>query len=581
MPVKGGGGGGGSGVRDVVAGGASYVLKLKDGLTGQLEKIQKRVQAFGSFMGRVGRGVAGAGGAGVAAGGALLGPIGALLKGAGERAVSLDKLATKLGVSVEKMSAFAHAAELAGVDLEGLTGDFENFAERVSQAANGTGEAAETFKKLGLDARALRLLDPIDQMKMLADAMQKVGNETDRLGMLSSLGGDQFQWLNEFLKGGSAGIDAAMEKAPKITTEDAKNAREFARAWTEGLRSLQAAVLPLLQYLTPAARAVAAFVRENAGLVSVAAGAGVALTSLGVAGTGVGLALGLAGKAVALVGGTLGFLLTPLGLLTGTLVTLGALWVTQTEGGKRFAADLGAAFGRLAATAVETWGAVSAAMKKGDFALAGRVALQGLQVAWVETMLFLTRKWNDFKDVFLDGWADIGSGIRIILWDALAWYVRVSKKILGPLLRATGNADIIPTDEEIEKVRTKLRDDELRDARERKEKARGDRRKGEEGLAWDLERAIWELLKLTQQAKKPFMEEELEKHKKAMDPARFVDAVKGGFFSIGGAARSLSIGDRVAVQSLEKLGVIADVAKEELPGIKLGVWDLHDIWRIK
>jgi ribosomal protein L12E/L44/L45/RPP1/RPP2 len=160
-----------------------------------------------------GKRLAGIGGGLLGAGGGLLGALGLGTKSLLDRAGELGKLAEKLGVPVEQLSAFAYAADTTGQSLEDLAGHFENLAERVAQGANGAGEAAETFKKLGIDANALKLQNPVDQLITIAEAMAKVTNETERLGMLSSLGGDQFQNLNALFKKGPAGIRALMAEA--------------------------------------------------------------------------------------------------------------------------------------------------------------------------------------------------------------------------------------------------------------------------------------------------------------------------------------------------------------------------------
>src|SRR5690606_9751907 len=110
------------------------------------------------------------------------------------------------GIGAEKLSEFAYAAQTTGVSLEDLEGHFENLAERVFQGAQGTGEAVETFKRLGIDAAKLAKLDQADQLIAISEAMRGVTNETERLGLLSSLGGDQFQKLNDLMRQGPDAI---------------------------------------------------------------------------------------------------------------------------------------------------------------------------------------------------------------------------------------------------------------------------------------------------------------------------------------------------------------------------------------
>lgn len=670
MPVKGGGGGVGGGVRDIVAGGASYVLKLKDGLTVQLDKVQKRVQAFARMMARVGV-------ASGAAGGSIMAPITALFKTGADRAVQLDRLATKLGVSVEELSAFAHAAELAGVDLEGLTGDFENWAERVHQGAMGTGEAAEAFKRLGIDARALKLKNPIDQLKTLADAMMGVTNETERLGLLSAFGGDQFQWLNELLKGGSGGIDAAMAKAPTFSAEDAKNAREFGNAWTEATRALQSALLPLLKYITPVARAVGQFVKENAALVTVVAGAGAGLVAFGtVSGVVATAAAGLA-AGVALVAKGVAALLSPVGLAAAAVGGLGYLFVTQTDRGREMAAGVKAAFLDTAATVQEAWGGITDALKAGDLGLAMRVALSGITVEWQKVELFLTERWIDLKDVFVEAWHDMATSAELVWnrfadavalttktltdpviasWDLVSagWEVAVDAMravweefggavedvfsavaaVVRGIFTALGAAVVVSIQsavagiatildhlpgggklaaslraglaevEDIVKAIAQDPDEILKAAKDglangndaTKAAADGIREAAaaeREGRAAAREKQLEDAKKALEDARAKFAGDVAEARGKGpvewggggdwsapAGLARQAEGVRGGFFSIGGAAASLGTGDKVAVQQLEKLRAIAGNAAA-LPEIAKAVRDIPRIFTVQ
>jgi len=212
---------------------------------------------YGAAIAKVGAGVAGVGAS-------VLAPITGAFKGALDRSTEITRLAQKLGVSTEKLSQFAYAAETTGMSFEDLTGQFENLAERVAQGAEGSGEAAETFKKLGIDAAALKLKNPIDQMIELAGAMQGVTNQTERLGMLSSLGGDQFQWMENIFRKGPEGIAKLMGEArdvgASLSSESSAQATKvtatFSRAWAalKGMFfSLGESLLPLAEHVESAA----------------------------------------------------------------------------------------------------------------------------------------------------------------------------------------------------------------------------------------------------------------------------------------------------------------------------------------
>lgn len=255
--------GGASGGGAIRAGRAFVELFAKDvGLKAGLDRAKSLVLGIGSALKTasiVGLGATTAIGAGLAA----------LGKSAGDRATEFQRLSDRIGVPVDQLSAFAYAAEQTGQTVQDLEGHFENFAERVFQASQGTGEAAETFKKLGIDAREFIKLNPVDQLNQLADAMNGITNDTQRRGLLSALGSDQFQGLNELFKKGSAGIRELMAAAredggvldPEQTREASKAMLELNRAWTVGKNaalSLGMAILPSAEN----ARRFTGFLRE-------------------------------------------------------------------------------------------------------------------------------------------------------------------------------------------------------------------------------------------------------------------------------------------------------------------------------
>lgn len=102
--------------KDVRAGGAFYELWGKDGLSGVLDKAQKKAAAFGAFMKKVGTTVG-------AAGVALGAPLVALFKGGVDRAADTARLAAQLNVPIDLMSKLQYAAEAAGVSVQEVMDD--------------------------------------------------------------------------------------------------------------------------------------------------------------------------------------------------------------------------------------------------------------------------------------------------------------------------------------------------------------------------------------------------------------------------------------------------------------------------
>ena len=445
-------------------------LFAKDGkLRSALASAERRVAAFASTVAKIG-----AGAVGVGAG--IIGGIGALFTAKIGQVNDLGKLADKLGVNVGELGAFTYAAESTGVSLQELEGHFENFVERVSEAALGGGEAADTFRRLGIDARALKLMPLTEQLKTVADAMGGVTNETERLGMLSKFGGDQFQKLNKFFKLGSGGINQLMDEGRRVGAApgdaEKKQAEQIQLAWFKASTAVKSAFLSIGGALLPQAKtidtiatsivnvAVGArdWMQANKGLVMTLLLVGGGITLVGVALIALGLTatvvmtsitglFSIATLAVSAFNVALAiteFLLTPVGLavvgvtvavvaLTAIVAGLGYWFFTATDSGKEMWSALSWYFGDMLATFQKAWGGIGAAIAKGDLKLAGQIALAALNVEWQKGLAVLQIAWIDFKGMLVDVWEGAITEIQTMGRGLVNWLAQLLTTILGKL----------------------------------------------------------------------------------------------------------------------------------------------------
>jgi TP901 family phage tail tape measure protein len=199
------------------------------------------------------------------------------------------------------------------------------------------------------------------------------------------------------------------------------------RGAAEGLAiSLGGALSPALTMigfvLKQAATGLSDFVSRNReGVAGIAVAVGLAAGALA-AFVGTVLTLGAAFKVVLLAGtmvfATLsagftalslaaGVILTPLGLFVTALAGLAFHWARNTAAGQKMFGELAAGFRRFADDAATSFGAIGAAIAKGDVQLAWDVVVAHLRYEWTEVVAFWTEKWHGFKAEFLDGIADI------------------------------------------------------------------------------------------------------------------------------------------------------------------------------
>ena len=93
----------------------------------------------------------------------------------------LDKVARKLGDVEANIQAARFAAELEGIAVSALDTGLQRFVRRMSEAANGTGEARGALQELGLDAKELNRLLPTEALGVVLDALRGVETQADRV----------------------------------------------------------------------------------------------------------------------------------------------------------------------------------------------------------------------------------------------------------------------------------------------------------------------------------------------------------------------------------------------------------------
>lgn len=197
MPT--GAGGAGSMAGAIRAGGAYFSIEGRDRLSPVLDKLQAKATKFGKFMSTLGKGALGIAGGGL------------------------------LGGALGKIAGGAATGGAAGAVLGGLSAASDFLMQ-------GIGDAADTARQ------AERLQIPIELMSRF----RKVA--------------EQFGATVEEVMGDTTGrFHDAINAARGIDADRARSALEFENKMREASRSLQEALLPLVQVLTPCITKLAEF----------------------------------------------------------------------------------------------------------------------------------------------------------------------------------------------------------------------------------------------------------------------------------------------------------------------------------
>lgn len=184
--------------------------------------------------------------------------------------------------------------------------------------------------------------------------------------------------------------------APAVDPQQVRQATAAQKEFRDATIALQTAMMPLLSTVAQVLTRVSAFAKENAGLVRVLGLAAAGVFGLGLAFSAAGTAVSVVLAGVGLLAKAFTLLLSPLGLVATAVGGLTALWLTQSETGRRVAGELGEAFRAVGTAFSETWGGIADAVKAGDLEIAFKVLAAGVKTVFFTMLSALSKALSDF-----------------------------------------------------------------------------------------------------------------------------------------------------------------------------------------
>jgi hypothetical protein len=192
--------------------------------------------------------------AGAAAAGILFG----LAKSASEVGDQIAKTADKIGFSTDALQELRYAAQNAtDLGIGAVDMALQRFSRRAAEAANGTGEAKDALAELGVkltdSSGKMRSADSI--LSDVADAMQNVKGEQDRLRLAFKLFDSEGAGMVNLLKDGSAGMAEMRKEAHDLgavlSERNVRAAEEFDDAMLRTAASVKGIALTIGAELMP------------------------------------------------------------------------------------------------------------------------------------------------------------------------------------------------------------------------------------------------------------------------------------------------------------------------------------------
>lgn len=168
---------------------------------------------------------------------------------------ALAKQSQLLGITTEKLAAFQLVAAKTGIEQKTLEKSLINVTRVVAEAAEGTGLAADTLKKLGLEAVTLARLSPDEQFLKIAEAMKGLNTQSEKVLASYELFGGRGAALLRTLEAGSAAFEEAERKTKlfgtAISAVDAASIEEANDAFTDLQESVKGLGFDLARRFAP------------------------------------------------------------------------------------------------------------------------------------------------------------------------------------------------------------------------------------------------------------------------------------------------------------------------------------------
>lgn len=150
------------------------------------------------------------------AGGLAAGTVFGLASSTAALGDDVAKTADLMGIGTTQLQELRYAGERAGVSTSALDSSMQRMVRRIGRAAQGGGAAAKAYEELGINARELADMDPGQALGAVADRLNQIDNQTDRIAYASAIWGNNGEAMLNMIRGGSAELENYYDQARAI-----------------------------------------------------------------------------------------------------------------------------------------------------------------------------------------------------------------------------------------------------------------------------------------------------------------------------------------------------------------------------
>ena len=129
-----------------------------------------------------------------------------------DEADRIGKLGIQLGISAEAVQELGFAAEQSGSNLEQFSKGLVQMQRNIQSANDGLATQQRAFARMGIEVEKLRGLSPDQQFELIADALSKMEDQTQRNSSALEIFGRSATNILPLISRGSAGIQELREQ---------------------------------------------------------------------------------------------------------------------------------------------------------------------------------------------------------------------------------------------------------------------------------------------------------------------------------------------------------------------------------
>jgi hypothetical protein len=178
------------------------------------------------------------------------------------------KAGAKIGLTFNEISQLRFAAAEIGVmDANTVDSSVKRMLMNISKAVDGDERVRGAFERIGVDAGQLMKAGPVEAVKLIADGMQGVNSQADRLMLAQDIFGKAGANFVDTLSSGRAAIEEAagfQEKWNSLTAAQTMGVEENNDAWGRVFVMVEGISTKLSAEFAPAMQLIADYILDSA-----------------------------------------------------------------------------------------------------------------------------------------------------------------------------------------------------------------------------------------------------------------------------------------------------------------------------